>query len=556
MDNRSYDDIEELLSDSDSSESSDYTTRQDYSTNYDCINANERSGKCTWVLALAGIVTTVGCSLPVGYNIGVMNTPQAIIKQWCNESLIIMYDFHLTQAQLNILWSTIVSIYLVGGMIGSLAGSLLADKLGRKGALLFSGAIGIIAAVLFVLSEATLHVELILIARFLIGLTSGVTTGVMPMYLCEIAPSNLRAGMGVLCPLGLTFGVVFSQFMGLQWVLGTKELWPYLLALYAVLMMICGLAIPCMPESPKYLYQVKGLKQKAARDYTSLLSSTSSMTLLTQKLARLRGINVEDVIGELEGESIQSNVEVWSVMRVLTTASQRLPLALTCALQCGQQTSGINAVFYYSMNIFETAGLSTETAQYASLGAGVVNFVVAVTMIPLVSHLPHRTLLILSCFLATCMLFTLTVCIAYINVFTWMPYFAVFCVMFYVLVYGIGLGPIPFFIGSELFDVGPRPAAMALGSVANWSGNFGVGMLFKQLLDTMGPYSFLVFGFCTALLTVFLKLFLPETNSKFLDDLDNEPPLPHVQSISRPTPPAHVLLKKGDRMLFQSLQEL
>lgn len=42
----------------------------------------------------------------------------------------------------------------------------------------------------------------------------------MPMYLCEIAPSNLRAAMGVLCPLGLTFGVVFSQFMGLHWVLG------------------------------------------------------------------------------------------------------------------------------------------------------------------------------------------------------------------------------------------------------------------------------------------------------------------------------------------------
>lgn len=73
----------------------------------------------------------------------------------------------------------------------------------------------------------------------------------------------------------------------------------------------------------------------------------------------------------------------------------------------------------------------------------------------------------------------------------------------YVLVYGLGLGPIPYFIGSELFDVGPRPAAMALGSVFNWGGNFLVGMLFPSVRNLINAYSFLIFAGSTLLLALF-----------------------------------------------------
>lgn len=494
----------------------------------------ERTGKWTWILALSGIATTIGCSVPVGYNIGVINAPQKIIQQWCNVTLIEKFDLHLDEDILDILRSTIVSIFLIGGMIGSLAGSVLADKIGRKGALLLMGAIGIVAAILFVIAKECRMVELILVGRFLAGLTSGVTTGVMPMYLCELAPSNLRAAMGTLCPLGLTLGVVLSQIMGLHQILGNESSWHLLLALYAVLVVICGFASPFMPESPKFLYQVKGLKQKAARE-----------------LAKLRGLPMENVIGELEGQATSSNVETWSVMRVLSTPSLRLPLALTCALQFGQQTSGINAVFYYSVSIFQKAGLSLETAGYANIGAGLVNFLVAVIMVPLISQLPNRKLTIISCFFTTIMLFSLTICISYIDKSSYMPPLTVAAVLTYVLVYGIGLGPIPYFIGSELFDVSARPAAMALGSVANWSGNFGIGMMFPLMDKLMNAYSFLVFAFCTALLTVFLKLFLPETNTRYRDSADAIPH-PHVQTIHHPTSSQ----KKGERMLFQSIQDL
>lgn len=84
-----------------------------------------------------------------------------------------------------------------------------------------------------------------------------------------------------------------------------------------------------------------------------------------------------------------------------------------------------------------------------------------------------------------------------------MPWLCTAAVLAYVIFYGIGLGPIPFFIGSELFEVGPRPAAMSLGSMFNWGGNFLVGMTFPSLQAAIGAYVFLVFAVCILILVQF-----------------------------------------------------
>lgn len=66
-----------------------------------------------------------------GYNIGVMNSPAEYMKAWCNQTLIDRYDLHLGKDGLTTLWSIIISIFLVGGCIGSLFAATLADKFGR-----------------------------------------------------------------------------------------------------------------------------------------------------------------------------------------------------------------------------------------------------------------------------------------------------------------------------------------------------------------------------------------------------------------------------------------
>lgn len=71
------------------------------------------------------------CGKIVGYNIGVMNSPAEYMKAWCNQTLIDRYNLHLDEDSLVTLWSTIISIFLVGGCIGSLFAATLADKFGR-----------------------------------------------------------------------------------------------------------------------------------------------------------------------------------------------------------------------------------------------------------------------------------------------------------------------------------------------------------------------------------------------------------------------------------------
>lgn len=86
-----------------------------------------------------------------------------------------------------------------------------------------------------------------------------------------------------------------------------------------------------------------------------------------------------------------------------------------------------------------------------------------------------------------------------------MPYLSIVGVLTFVLFYGIGLGPIPYFVGSELFEVGPRPSAMALGSMANMGGNFLIGLTFPSMIDGIGAASFYIFAAVPILLFVFVK---------------------------------------------------
>lgn len=172
---------------------------------------------------------------------------------------------------MDVLWSAIVSIFIVGGVIGSLGGSYLADKLGRKGGIVMSTVLATASSVCFLSCKVANSVELFVLGRLLVGLSSGTTfyntfqliifkfnlflglaTCIVPMYLMELAPLRLRGPLGVLCPLGVTFGVLVGQIMSLNTVLGTEDAWPQLLGFYLVFVLISSLAIPFLPESPKY----------------------------------------------------------------------------------------------------------------------------------------------------------------------------------------------------------------------------------------------------------------------------------------------------------------
>lgn len=93
------------------------------------------------------------------------------------------------------------------------------------------------------------------------------------MYITEISPTSLRGALGVTCQLGITVGILASQILGLNSVLGTDQSWPLLLFLFAPLCFVAFVLTFFLPESPKYLYVKKQHHELAIK---GLLKKTKS----------------------------------------------------------------------------------------------------------------------------------------------------------------------------------------------------------------------------------------------------------------------------------------
>lgn len=67
-----------------------------------------------------------------------------------------------------------VSIFLIGAGIGAMAGGPIANKFGRKNALLFNASLNVIASVLFGTCGLVHSVEMLLLGRLIVGVGAGI----------------------------------------------------------------------------------------------------------------------------------------------------------------------------------------------------------------------------------------------------------------------------------------------------------------------------------------------------------------------------------------------
>jgi hypothetical protein len=73
------------------------------------------------------------------------------------------------------------------------------------------------------------------------------------MYISEIAPLTLRGGLGTVNQLAVTVGLLISQVLGVEGLLGTDEGWPYLLGIAVFPSALQLILLPLCPESPRFL---------------------------------------------------------------------------------------------------------------------------------------------------------------------------------------------------------------------------------------------------------------------------------------------------------------
>ncbi|MED6246761.1 hypothetical protein ATANTOWER_023095 [Ataeniobius toweri] len=124
-------------------------------------------------LLLAMFATCIGGTFQCGYNISVINAPTKYVQDFINQTWMQRYQTEISKDGLTLLWSTIVSIFTIGGFIGVSIGGTLSVKLGRRGTLLTNNVISLAAALLMGLSSSAGSFELLIIGRLLIGINAG-----------------------------------------------------------------------------------------------------------------------------------------------------------------------------------------------------------------------------------------------------------------------------------------------------------------------------------------------------------------------------------------------
>uniref|UniRef100_A0A671KCH9 Solute carrier family 2, facilitated glucose transporter member 3-like n=1 Tax=Sinocyclocheilus anshuiensis TaxID=1608454 RepID=A0A671KCH9_9TELE len=450
----------------------------------------------TWCLMFCVSTAVIG-SLQFGYNTGVINAPDEKVQNFIRNVTQERSGEPMDKSTLTTVWSVTVSIFNVGGMIGSLSVGTLVDKLGRRKCMLLSNILALIGGGLMGLSSMCTSYELIIVGRLVIGAFCGLCTGLTPMYVGEIAPTALRGAFGTLHQLGVVIGILIAQILGLELLLGSQYLWPLLLALTAVPAVLqCVMLIFC-PESPRYLLITLNQEEEAR-----------------QVLTRLRGhSDVEDDIHEMKEEALKMSMEKKvSIPELFRNSAYRQPIIIAIILQLSQQLSGINAVIYYSTKIFRYAGI-TE-AVYATIGVGAVNTLFTVISLFLVERAGRRTLHMVGLAGMTCVILLMNA-----NLHLSISVLAILAVFGFVASFEMGPGPIPWFIVAELFAQGPRPAAIAVAGCCNWTASFLVGLLFPKLLDLCQAYVFIIFLVLLIIFFVFTYFRVPETKGRTFEDI-------------------------------------
>ncbi|XP_053481817.1 solute carrier family 2, facilitated glucose transporter member 1 [Ictalurus furcatus] len=478
------------------------------------------------------VSTAVIGSLQFGYNTGVINAPYLKIQAFFRNASLERYGQAMEVSTITTLWGFAVAIFSVGGMVGALSVGALVNKFGRRKSMLLCNILALIGGGLMGLSNLSQSYEMVILGRLVIGIFCGFYTGLTPMYVGEIAPTALRGAFGTLHQLGVVVGILIAQILGLDSLLGSQDLWPLLLGLTVLPALLQSIMLLFCSESPRYLL-INLQQEDKAREV----------------LARLCGnADIEDDVREMKEEANKMAMEKKvSILELFRNPFFRQPIIIAIVMNLSQQLSGINAVFYYSTEIFTKAGITEPT--YATIGAGIVNTIFTVVSLFLVERAGRRTLQMIGlggmavCALVITIALQLLVdpCGQQEENLSGAPvpldcnrtmeatpdgskippasYVAIVAVFGFVATFEIGPGPIPWFIATELFAQGARPAAVAVGGCSNWTANFLVGLCFPLLLRLCGPYVFIIFLILLVLFFLFTYFWVPETKGRTFEDI-------------------------------------
>ncbi|KAL1497476.1 hypothetical protein ABEB36_008435 [Hypothenemus hampei] len=396
--------------------------------------------------------------------------------------------------------SIIASSLSVGAFIGPFIFGYLADKIGRKKTLIL---ISIPMSIGMLIIAFTDQIKLVYLGRLINGIGTGGTFTVLTMYIGEVTANHNRGKYSCILGVYIALGVLYPLAVGSSLSIKTFTL-SCILPLEIFLIFFTLYA----PESPQYLVRIGKLK-KAEKALVNLHS-------LSKEQAQ------KDIM-ELQRVLEKQNQEGGGYAEIFKGRATRKAFIISAGCLVLQQLSGINAITGYMEGIFIDSG-STIPPELAAALVGVIQVIFSYVTAVLIEKLGRKFLLFtsasgsaVSIILLGLYFYLQRINFSMLAYFWWLP---VTSLVFYIIAFNLGIGPIAWTIMSEIFPDNVKSSGASLVTAISFVLSFIVTLAFPIISDALGlAGSFWLFGICCILGSVFVHFVVFETKGKSMSEI-------------------------------------
>ena len=369
-------------------------------------------------------------------------------------------------------------------------------------------------------------------------------SGVVPMYIAELAPAAYRGRLTTLYTGCITLGQLVAYAVGwwTSFVFTEGVGWRVGVGLGALPALVQAVGLLWQPESPRWLV-MKGRKKEAREILWRVLSDDSDDDASVGRLVDLRIWEISSAV-TMAQEHLHARMALSSRWKGSVLLAKfvdlwydkqgRKALLVVCMLQGLQQFCGFNSVMYFSATIFAMIGFENPTAT-SMLVAG-TNLVFTFVAFGLIDRIGRRRILLLSIPGMVLGLILSAFAFAHMDIrlhrmsddtgaivhMRSPPSYAVLILVsltLYVASYALGIGTVPWTAQSEVFKMEHRGLGNGIATAVNWAGNFLVGITFLGLLESLGGATvFLAYAVVCAAGWVGVRRYFGERGGRELEE--------------------------------------
>ncbi|WP_404312438.1 sugar porter family MFS transporter [Agrococcus terreus] len=448
--------------------------------------------------ARLGVVSVVAClgGLLFGYDTGVVNGSLRPMSE---------------ELGLDALGQGVATSSLVfAAAIGALLGGRLSDRHGRRTVLVALAVLFFVGAVVLVVAPG---LGVLVAGRVLLGLAVGGASTVVPVYLAELAPHEIRGSISgrneVAIVVGQLAAFVVNAILGVT--LGHLDgVWRIMVAVCALPAVALFVGMLRMPESPRWLV-ARGRRE----DALAVLRQVRPAERAEAEVARIeRTVATADDRGRA----------ALRLADVLADRPLRRILVAGIGVAVAQQLTGINAIMYYGQSVLVESGFSEQAALIANVAPGIIAVVGGLVALAMMDRVDRRTTLILGFSLTTA-------CHVLIGIASAVlapgdparPFVILALVVLFVGAMQTFLNVATWVYLSEVFPLRMRGLGIGVAVLLHWLVNGSLALAFPSLLAAIGMSgTFWLFACVGALALAFIVRRVPETRGRTLEGLEAE----------------------------------